>query len=196
MSEWLKEHAWKACVGETLPWVRIPLSPPTFANARDARGFGWQAASGERNRRLSRRSRERSERLAKADSSPPTTSRPGHSDSPSETNPHLRSRMIARERSVSGLQRPEKCRDLFQHVRFVGHKQIVARMSPANHSRAGNTLFEGARLPFGQGFIKPVVLNVRFGCADVMRTGEDRQHGRVQLRELPAARHDRRSRSR
>ena len=23
MSEWLKEHAWKACVGETLPWVRI-----------------------------------------------------------------------------------------------------------------------------------------------------------------------------
>jgi hypothetical protein len=24
----LKEHAWKACVGETLPWVRIPLSPP------------------------------------------------------------------------------------------------------------------------------------------------------------------------
>ena len=31
MSEWLKEHAWKACVGETLPWVRIPLSPPSFA---------------------------------------------------------------------------------------------------------------------------------------------------------------------
>src|SRR5918993_1491953 len=29
MSERLKEHAWKACVGETLPWVRIPLSPPT-----------------------------------------------------------------------------------------------------------------------------------------------------------------------
>src|ERR1700719_264571 len=28
MSEWFKEHAWKACVGETLPWVRIPLSPP------------------------------------------------------------------------------------------------------------------------------------------------------------------------
>ena len=30
MSEWLKEHAWKACVGETLPWVRIPLSPPAL----------------------------------------------------------------------------------------------------------------------------------------------------------------------
>jgi hypothetical protein len=28
MSEWSIEHAWKACVGETLPWVRIPLSPP------------------------------------------------------------------------------------------------------------------------------------------------------------------------
>ena len=32
MSEWLKEHAWKACVGETLPWVRIPLSPPHFCS--------------------------------------------------------------------------------------------------------------------------------------------------------------------
>ena len=30
MSEWLKEHAWKACVGEILPRVRIPLSPPSF----------------------------------------------------------------------------------------------------------------------------------------------------------------------
>jgi hypothetical protein len=29
MSEWSIEHAWKACVGETLPWVRIPLSPPS-----------------------------------------------------------------------------------------------------------------------------------------------------------------------
>jgi hypothetical protein len=28
MSEWSIEHAWKACVGETLPRVRIPLSPP------------------------------------------------------------------------------------------------------------------------------------------------------------------------
>jgi hypothetical protein len=28
VSEWLKEHAWKACVGEILPWVRIPPSPP------------------------------------------------------------------------------------------------------------------------------------------------------------------------
>ena len=28
MAEWLKAHAWKACVRETVPWVRIPLSPP------------------------------------------------------------------------------------------------------------------------------------------------------------------------
>ena len=28
VSEWFKEHAWKACVGETQPWVRIPPSPP------------------------------------------------------------------------------------------------------------------------------------------------------------------------
>ena len=39
MSEWLKEHAWKACVGETLPWVRIPLSPPIHRPR-----FKWQAA--------------------------------------------------------------------------------------------------------------------------------------------------------
>jgi hypothetical protein len=30
VSERFKEHAWKACVGETLPWVRIPPSPPFF----------------------------------------------------------------------------------------------------------------------------------------------------------------------
>ena len=30
MAEWLKAHAWKACLGETLTWVRIPLAPPYF----------------------------------------------------------------------------------------------------------------------------------------------------------------------
>src|SRR5262245_43856179 len=40
MSEWFKEHAWKACVGETLPWVRIPLSPPD-----QAYGLAMQASS-------------------------------------------------------------------------------------------------------------------------------------------------------
>src|SRR5277367_6541261 len=30
MAEWLKAHAWKACVRETVPWVRIPLSPPRY----------------------------------------------------------------------------------------------------------------------------------------------------------------------
>jgi hypothetical protein len=30
MAEWLKAHAWKACVRETVPWVRIPLSPPAY----------------------------------------------------------------------------------------------------------------------------------------------------------------------
>ena len=28
MAEWFKAHAWKACKGETLSWVRIPFSPP------------------------------------------------------------------------------------------------------------------------------------------------------------------------
>src|SRR6202451_3698093 len=31
MAEWLKAHAWKACVRETVPWVRIPLSPPCLS---------------------------------------------------------------------------------------------------------------------------------------------------------------------
>ena len=35
MAEWLKAHAWKACLGETLTWVRIPLSPPD-SKAHDA----------------------------------------------------------------------------------------------------------------------------------------------------------------
>ena len=30
VAEWLKAHAWKACIGETLSWVRIPFSPPYF----------------------------------------------------------------------------------------------------------------------------------------------------------------------
>ena len=30
VSEWLKEHAWKVCIGETLSRVRIPPSPLIF----------------------------------------------------------------------------------------------------------------------------------------------------------------------
>src|SRR6266542_4161824 len=33
MAEWLKPHAWTACVRETVPWVRIPLSPPAKSGA-------------------------------------------------------------------------------------------------------------------------------------------------------------------
>jgi hypothetical protein len=32
MAEWLKAHAWKACIGETLSRVRIPVSPPDIKN--------------------------------------------------------------------------------------------------------------------------------------------------------------------
>ena len=28
MAERFKAHAWRACIGFTLSWVRIPLSPP------------------------------------------------------------------------------------------------------------------------------------------------------------------------
>jgi hypothetical protein len=29
MAEWFKAHAWKVCVLSKVPWVRIPLSPPS-----------------------------------------------------------------------------------------------------------------------------------------------------------------------
>src|SRR5215475_5975310 len=43
MSEWFKEHAWKACVGETLPRVRIPLSPPPSVAALRRSRLEWSS---------------------------------------------------------------------------------------------------------------------------------------------------------
>ena len=40
MAEWFKAHAWKACKGETLSWVRIPFSPPLIIYLKTA--FIWQ----------------------------------------------------------------------------------------------------------------------------------------------------------
>ena len=37
MAEWLKAHAWKACLGVTVTWVRIPLSPPCSQECRETR---------------------------------------------------------------------------------------------------------------------------------------------------------------
>jgi hypothetical protein len=31
--EWPNRHAWRACVGFSRPWVRIPPSPPACAKA-------------------------------------------------------------------------------------------------------------------------------------------------------------------
>ena len=45
MSERLNEHAWKACVGVTLPWVRIPLSPP-FSRQRRSEAKRLQPSCG------------------------------------------------------------------------------------------------------------------------------------------------------
>jgi hypothetical protein len=42
VSEWLKEHAWKACVGVTLPRVRIPPSPPSSSPALSRNGLPLQ----------------------------------------------------------------------------------------------------------------------------------------------------------
>src|SRR4029077_20877543 len=53
VAEWLKAHAWKACLRETVTWVRIPPPPPerqirppspSFVTAQKtpvAQGFSW-----------------------------------------------------------------------------------------------------------------------------------------------------------
>src|SRR5258708_13868012 len=40
VSERFKEHPWKAWVGEILPWVQIPPSPPFFALCPSALSYG------------------------------------------------------------------------------------------------------------------------------------------------------------
>src|SRR5712691_1851623 len=42
MAEWLKAHAWKACLLERVTWVRIPLSPPRNLDCREIRLFFLQ----------------------------------------------------------------------------------------------------------------------------------------------------------
>src|SRR6266568_2743115 len=39
MAEWLKAHAWKACIRETVSWVRIPLPPPVCPRPTFSAGF-------------------------------------------------------------------------------------------------------------------------------------------------------------
>src|ERR1700680_2141527 len=38
VAEWLKALAWKACIRETVSWVRIPLPPPAPLAQRQLRG--------------------------------------------------------------------------------------------------------------------------------------------------------------
>ncbi len=70
MAEWFKAHAWKACVRETVPRVRIPLSPPTSARLRRASDGG----SSGRSCRLASALRARRGRPTPA----PACSRPPH----------------------------------------------------------------------------------------------------------------------
>src|SRR5262249_43769585 len=45
MAEWLKAHAWKACIRETVSWVRIPLPPPPTRDTSVLRGH-WAGRLG------------------------------------------------------------------------------------------------------------------------------------------------------
>src|ERR1039457_4878277 len=45
VAEWLKAHAWKACLRETVTWVRIPLPPPPSCGERlSVAGLGRENA--------------------------------------------------------------------------------------------------------------------------------------------------------
>ena len=47
VAEWLKAHAWKACIRETVSWVRIPLPPPNQQSiARTDHNFSLLASDG------------------------------------------------------------------------------------------------------------------------------------------------------
>src|ERR1700731_4569062 len=50
MAEWLKAHAWKACLLERVTWVRIPLSPPFFKSQPD--GCNYEIQTAERGLRV------------------------------------------------------------------------------------------------------------------------------------------------
>ena len=64
LSEWFKEHAWKACIGASLSGVRIPHSPPKNCAPKGALflaesgGFesqnGWQVGQAGHARRVRR----------------------------------------------------------------------------------------------------------------------------------------------
>src|SRR5262249_53662486 len=46
MAEWLKAHAWKACIRETVSWVRIPLPPPPPAPQQTESSLRVKRAAG------------------------------------------------------------------------------------------------------------------------------------------------------
>ena len=41
VTEWLKVHAWNACVRATVPRVRIPVSPPEKEDVDKMQERGW-----------------------------------------------------------------------------------------------------------------------------------------------------------
>jgi integrase len=53
MAEWLKAHAWKACIRETVSWVRIPLPPPDIVDDGQDAGGAFVFPGGKRGQPLS-----------------------------------------------------------------------------------------------------------------------------------------------
>ena len=66
VSERFKEHAWKACVGEILPWVQIPPSPPYFHNGKGNEGLAAEQEIFYKSFLWNLRTSQQSQYLAKA----------------------------------------------------------------------------------------------------------------------------------
>ena len=50
VDEWLKSHAWKACIGSNLSGVRIPLSPPKTQSKKPPSGGFFVLCVAERSK--------------------------------------------------------------------------------------------------------------------------------------------------
>ncbi len=149
VSEWSKELAWKACVGVTLPWVRIPPCPPLKGpNPMRSMGSGL-SISAERMRTAVRfeASLRRAEKDGDEVAVNPT---PSAARCPPLKGPNpMRSmgsdlsisaeRMRTPVRFGASLRRAESDRAKRSHQPFRSGKSALANHSPFRLTRSSHT---------------------------------------------------------
>ena len=122
MAEWLKAHAWKACIQETVSRVRIPVSPPSLS------------FPGKIQRRLVRIPLHRNLQprpcpMRQPDREPRRVHRP-----PLVADRHFRRPML---RVGSGLHDQRPLRGLAQVHQSDGHRRIFDAVLVSSFSRRG-----------------------------------------------------------